>query len=658
MISWSSAQIKDPVKWKTTVQTIDQETFDLILTGTIEPHWHVYSQFTPEGGSLPAELTWTPTTESIKYIGKTKESPYIKKHNVDFDVDEYFFENKVVFTQRIKRLQPSITEIKVKIDYQACKESCTNLKKTFVFKLPVASTEMAAQAVTNVDTVAATTLEAEKQVAQPKEQTVVSKSTELSSEKEASSSKGLWALFWWSFLGGFTALLTPCVFPMIPMTVSYFTKRNEKRAQGIQQALWYGLSIIILYVLLGWAVTAIFGADALNALSTNPWFNLIFFVILIVFACSFLGAFELVLPYSWSNKIDQKAEKGGVIGILFMALALAIVSFSCTGPIVGTLLVEAASMGGISPLVGMLGFSTALALPFMLFALFPGWLASLPQSGGWLNTVKVSLGFLELALAFKFLSTADLVLQLHLVEREVFLALWIAIFGAWTLYLFGKIKTAHDSQVMHLSVGRLLLAMLVLSFTIYLIPGLFGAPLKLISGFPPPDHYSESSGFLGKATSSAAELPEGAEKGPLGLTVFTDYTQGMSYAKKVHKPALIDFTGYGCQNCRRMESNVWSLPEIKQILANEVIVISLYVDNKKPLPADKQYVSKVTGNTIETVGDQWTEMIITRYKANSQPYYVLLDEQEKTLTSQSISVASGGEFQHWLDQGIQAFKRK
>jgi thiol:disulfide interchange protein DsbD len=382
---------------------------------------------------------------------------------------------------------------------------------------------------------------------------------------------------------------------------------------------------------------------------------------LVVFATSFLGAFEIMLPNSWANKVDSQADRGGIIGILFMALALAIVSFSCTGPIVGTLLVEAASKGGIAPVIGMFGFSLALALPFMLFAMFPGWLHSLPKSGGWLNTVKVILGFLELALAFKFLSNADLVLQLHLLEREVFLSIWIAIFGTLSLYLFGKITMPHDSPMTHISVGKLSLGLLVLTFTIYLIPGLWGAPLKLINAFPPPMEYSESPlGFGGSGNNtSTAVLPDGAKLGPHQIVVFNDYEKGMAYAKTVNKPVMLDFTGFACVNCRKMENNVWSDERVLSILKNDVVLISLYVDDKRDLPKNEQFISKTTGSEIETIGDKWTDFMISKYKTNTQPLYVLTDLNGNNLNeiTPTISYTSVVEYESWLKAGISKFKK-
>ncbi|MCL6221009.1 protein-disulfide reductase DsbD family protein, partial [Zunongwangia pacifica] len=448
---------------------------------------------------------------------------------------------------------------------------------------------------------------------------------DLSQEKEPESSRDLFTIFILSFLGGFAALLTPCVFPMIPMTVSFFTKQSKTRARGIKNALFYGLFIMVIYVVLGSVVVVLFGADSLNALSTNVVFNLVFFALLVFFACSFLGAFELVLPSSWATRIDSQADRGGLIGIFFMALALAIVSFSCTGPIVGTLLVESASKGGIAPIVGMLGFSLAIALPFALFAAFPGWLNSLPKSGGWLNTVKVVLGFLELAFAFKFLSNADLVLQLHLLERETFLAIWIAVFGALALYLLGKITLPHDSPLPHISVGRLGLGLFVLAFVVYLIPGLWGAPLQWISGFPPPSQYSESPYGVGNSkggNTTLTEIPPHTELGPLDIVTFKEYEQGMAYAKSEGKPVLLDFTGYACVNCRKMEERVWPDPQILQILKEDVVLISLYVDDKRELPEEEQYTSETTGKEITTIGNKWSDFQIREYKANAQPYYV------------------------------------
>ncbi len=647
-----NAQIVKPIKWSTKVEKLSDSEFNLVMEGKIDEGWHVYSQFTPADGPLPAEFEFKESKGNYELVGKVKESPYKKAFNDVFEVDEYFFEKNVIFTQKVKILNPKLTSIKAKIDYQVCKQACINDNMSFTFQLPNNGQvpEETATNIAEIDTASSSQFTV-SETTKPETKTVVEA---LKKEDE----KGLWTIFFLAFLGGLAALLTPCVFPMIPMTVSFFTKQSKNPAQGKRNAILYGISIIAIYVVLGLAITGIFGADALNALSTNPWFNVFFFLLLVVFAVSFLGAFEIMLPNSWANKVDRQADRGGVIGILFMALALAIVSFSCTGPIVGTLLVESASKGGIAPIIGMLGFSTALALPFMLFAMFPSWMHALPKSGGWLNTVKVSLGFLELALAFKFLSNADLVLQLHLLERELFLAIWIAIFGAWALYLLGKITTPHDSPLTYISVGRLSLGLLVLAFTIYMIPGLFGAPLKLISAFPPPQTYSESpTGFFGNsATSYKDGLPNGAEIGPHGLTVFTDYETGLAYAKIVNKPVMLDFTGYACVNCRKMENNVWSDEKVLNVLKNEVVLISLYVDDKRELPKREQTVSKETGNEIKTIGDKWTEFIITKYKTNTQPFYVLIDLKEEKLNTPISYTPNIDDYLAWLKDGISKFK--
>jgi thiol:disulfide interchange protein DsbD len=592
LVSFASiqAQVMNPAKWQTKIEKKSDTEFIITWDGIVEDDWHMYSQYTAEGGPLPTEFVYNNIDGNYELIGDAKESETKTVYNDVFEVDETYFVGPVKLVQEIKLINPDTPNIQVEMEYQVCKDVCISQSNLFVYDLKT----LASKEVKNFE---------EASIDQSETKDIV-KDEKLADENVKTAPKtedrSVWGIFIWSFLGGFAALLTPCVFPMIPMTVSFFTKQSKTKAKGIRNAITYGLSIIVIYVVLGLIVTKIFGADALNALSTNVWFNVIFFGILIVFAASFLGAFEIMLPNSWANKVDRQADRGGLIGIFFMALALAIVSFSCTGPIVGTLLVEAAAKGGTAPLIGMLGFSLALALPFMLFAMFPGWLNSMPRSGGWMNTVKVSLGFLELALAFKFLSNADLVLQKHWLEREVFLAIWIAVFGAWAIYLFGKIQLPHDSKLERISVGRLFMALLVSTFTIYMIPGLWGAPLKLISGFPPPMTYSESpygvggKGGNGLATDFSA-LPEGAKLGAHDLIAFTDYQKGLEYAKSVNKPILLDFTGFACVNCRKMEDYVWSDPSILTMLKNDVVLISLYVDDKKELLENEQYISETTG---------------------------------------------------------------
>jgi thiol:disulfide interchange protein DsbD len=536
-----TAQIVEPVKWTSSVVKVSDTEVDLIISASIENNWHLYSQFTPEGGALPLVFTFKNQKRNYQLIGKTKEGKYKKSFNEIFEIEEYYFQTSAKFTQRIKILNSKLKTISLLAVGQACIDGkCVQTEGNLVFNLPdtkatEANSDLALDSVSKpTDSVATTETDTTKQTVAP-----VKNSNNATPNKEE---KSLWTIFFLAFLGGFAALLMPCIFPMIPMTVSFFTKQSKTKAEGIRNAIIYGLAIIAIYVLLGSLITGIFGAEALNELSTSVTFNLIFFALLVIFALSFLGAFEIVLPSSWATKIDSKADKGGIVGIFFMALALAVVSFSCTGPIVGTLLVESASKGGLAPIIGMLGFSIAIALPFMLFAMFPGWLNSMPKSGGWLNTVKVSLGFLELAFAFKFLSNADLVLQKHWLERELFIAIWIAIFAAWALYLFGKYMLPHDyEKADRIGVGRLMMAIIVSTFTFYMIPGLWGAPLKILSGLTPPMTYAESASGFGNDSSSSTELPEHAHLGPHGIIAFEDYEYGLAYAKQVGKPVLLDF---------------------------------------------------------------------------------------------------------------------
>ena len=683
-LSTVQSQILDPVKWSTSVKKISETEYDLISKATIEGGWHLYSQVVPEGGPLPTVFTFE-ENNAYKTIGKVKEGKGVTELDPVFDMIITFFSNTATFTQRVQLTGDKGTTVKGEVEFMVCDDTrCLPPNYVdLVFKIPdpKKDSDSAIAAVDTDDSKSDDVKEEEKNVEEIVPSTtdflenVTTTDTIQGAAKTSDSSKaaveqtkkqeskGLWTIFVVAFLFGFTALLTPCVFPMIPMTVSFFTKQSKSRAAGIKNAIIYGIAIIVIYVFLGAIVTWFFGADALNALSTNVWFNFFFFILLVIFALSFLGAFEIMLPNSWANKVDRQADRGGIIGIFFMALALAIVSFSCTGPIIGTLLVEAASKGGIAPFVGMFGFSLALAMPFALFAAFPGWMNSLPKSGGWLNTVKVFLGFLELALAFKFLSNADLVLQLHWLEREVFLAIWIAVFGALTLYLFGKFQLPHDSPIDKLSVGRLSIGLIVAAFTIYLIPGLWGAPLKLISGFPPPMQYSESPygvGYtkLGSGGSAAtAEFPEGAHLGPHDILAFHDYETGLAYAKKVGKPVLVDFTGHACVNCRKMEERVWSEPKILKLLNNDVVLISLYVDDKRPLPEGEKYISEISGKELKYIGQKWSEFQILRYKANAQPFYVLMDHNEENLIDPVGYTPDIEEYYDWLQNGVGAFDK-
>ncbi len=640
--AFGGGQKYDPVKWSGAIEKVSDTAYILHYDAVIEKDWHIYSQFTPEGGPIPFQFEFLPENgATYTPKGKAVESPTHRAYSDIFEVDEVFWKDTGRLSQQVILKDINTSLVKSIINYQVCKEVCIT-QEFYVIH------DFAREKVT--------VFEAYKDFESYKGVTKSKKATPISGDEIP---KGLWSIFFLSFLGGLAALFTPCVFPMIPMTVGFFTKQSKTKSAGVRNALIYGISIILIYVVLGLAVTAVFGADALNALSTSVAFNLIFFILLVIFAISFLGAFEIVLPNSWANKVDRQADRGGIIGIFFMALALAIVSFSCTGPIVGTTLVQAASKGGLAPAIGMLGFSSAIAIPFALFAMFPGWMNSLPKSGGWLNSVKVVLGFLELGLAFKFLSNADLVLQAHILEREVFIAIIIAVLIGLTLYLFGKLKLPHDSEIQHISVGRLLLGLVSLSFVIYMIPGLWGAPLKLISGFPPPMNYSESPYGVGSTkgglASDEAMIPDYSELGPHDILAFTDYEAGLAYAKEQNKPVLIDFTGYACINCRRMEERVWSDPKILNLLKNDIVLISLYADSKKELPKSGQHISETTGKRIKTIGNKWSDFQIKRYQVNAQPYYVLMDHDESNLNTPVGYTPDIEEYEAWLKEGITRF---
>ncbi len=654
----NSNEIKNPLVWEGKIKKTNDTDYEISVTGFIDDNWHVYSQHTPEDlesglGPIPLFMDFKKLDKNYLLDGPLEESETHREFSETWGFDEIFFSELAILTQKVKLINPDVKVIKSILYYQVCIDVCLNEERYIVFDLAANKVEF----IDNYD-------DWDAYMSKEKGKTQVEEAKKDDNSK-SSESDGLWGIFFLAFFAGFAALLTPCVFPMIPLTVSFFTKQSKTRALGIRNAIIYGLAIIIIYVVLGLAVSVIFGADALNELSTDPWFNTIFFILLVVFAVSFLGAFEIVLPNSWANKVDSQSDRGGVVGILFMALALAIVSFSCTGPLVGSALVAAATTGNyFAPIISMFGFSLAIALPFALFAAFPGWMNSLPKSGGWLNTVKVFLGFLELALAFKFLSMADLAWDLHYIERETFISIWIAVFGVLAFYLFGKIKLPHDSPLNHISVGRLLLGLVTLSFVIYLIPGLWGAPLKLISGFPPPMDYSESPYGVGYkklgsgSASSANSLPEGAHlMKPYDIVSFHDYEKGLAYAKKENKTVLIDFTGINCVNCRKMEENVWTDDQILPILKHEIVLISLYVDDKDELPEEEQYTSKTTGKRITSIGNKWSDFQIIKYKANAQPYYVLMDLNENNLINPIGYTPDVDEYKQWLQTGIGAFKK-
>ena len=650
MAQFTQAQVLEPVKWTPKVEQLSETTYNLVFEAEIEDHWHLYSQKYIEGGNQPTEFIFDSIakTKDFKLIGKTKESKAITAFDKVFELNLSYFENTATFTQKIEVLNKDLKNINVEIGFQACDD------KSCIYQFPVLDFDLSK---------AVKVSESERKETKEDDESEVVRGTDNGNSKD----KGLWATFFIAFILGFGVLLTPCVFPMIPMTVSFFTKQSKNRATGIKNAFLYGFFIIVIYTGLGTIVSAVFGSNAMYEFSTGVVFNAIMFIVLVAFAFSFMGAFEIMLPNSFMNKVDSQSNRGGIIGIFFMALALAVVSFSCTFPIAGTALLDAATKGGIAPIISMLGFSTAIAIPFVLFAIFPGWLNGLPKSGGWLNTVKVVLGFLELAFAFKFLSMIDLVLEWHFLEREVFIAIWVAIFGTLGLYLLGKIKLPHDSSLNHISVGRLSLAIIAIAFTFYMIPGLWGAPLKLISGFPPPMSTNAESpygvGFMKKQqgiplskTGQTQSLPEHAHYGPNDLIAFHDYEQGMAYAKKVGKPVMLDFTGITCVNCRKMEEQVWVDNKVFNSLNNDVVIISLYVDDRKKLPKEEQYESELTGNTIKTYGQKWLEYQQKRYNTNAQPLYVIQDLEGKDLNNPVGYMPDANEYHAWIQKGVSGFK--
>lgn len=654
-----NSQIINPVKWTSKVEKISETEFNLIVSGKIDDSWHVYSQFTPDGGSLPMELKFVDQKGNYELIGKATESAYKKAFNEVFEVEEYFFEKAVTITQKVKITNIKTDKIKLVLDYQVCKESCINDKKTFTFNIPVSQVSKNILPISAIDTpkiskIVPVIIDSNKKKESSNQENKISESTK-------SENKSIWSYFLLSLIGGLLATITPCVFPMIPMTVSFFLKQSSNKVKGKFNALFYGFCIIAICVLftLPFHLMEGISKDIFSDISTNVYLNFFFFVIFATFAVSFFGAFEITMPSKLSNKVDNASNSGGFIGIFFMALTLIIVSFSCIGPALGFVFgTTLNSDGGAFILtIAMLGFGLGLALPFMLFALAPSLLSNLPKSGGWLNTVKVVFGFVELALAFKFLSNFDIGLDLQILIREIFIACWIAIFGGLAFYLFGKITLPHDSPLTSISVGRLLLAIITLSFTIYMIPGLWGAPLKLISAFTPPISYSEApQGFGNSSRNTTLEkLPEGAFYGPNNIISFEDYSVGYAYAKMVNKPILLDFTGKQCQNCRLMESNVWSDPEILKILKNEVVLISLYCDDKKELPISEQFISNETNEKVVTIGEKWSEFQRIQFGTNARPYYVLIGIDKQKLNEPVAYTPNIQEYKTWLKAGISKF---
>ncbi|MEY4651322.1 MAG: hypothetical protein RJA06_1395 [Bacteroidota bacterium] len=666
------AQILQPVSWTTSVRSLDGGKLELVASAKIDAGWHVYSQFIGSDGPIPTAFK-LPESKDLKTEGPVREPKPIKEFDKNFGMELAYFAKKADFVIAAQRISPKAFTYTAEVEFMVCDdERClppdyVNL----VFKVPAAPAAGAtasptdADASTGTDPAAKTpTTEAPADEATPAEEPAAEAGdvpVNPETPAEAPEALNLWALFGAGMLGGFFALIMPCIFPMIPLTVSFFLKQSKSKADGVRKALIYGLSINVIYVALGLLVTVVFGSDALNAMATNPWFNLAFFALFVVFAISFFGAFEITLPSSWVNKADDQSQRGGLLGIFFMAFTLALVSFSCTGPLIGQLLVATAVSGELlGPAMGMFGFSFALSLPFVLFAAFPGWLKGLPKSGGWLNTVKVTLGFLELAFALKFLSTADMVWQQHWLERELFLALWVAIAFATALYLFGVFRMPHDDEPKGgLGVGRMLTGLLFLVAGFYLLPGIWGAPVKLVAGFPPPAFYAENPNGMGSGSAPAADakLSEDAHC-PLNLPCFNDLEEARAYALEAGKPLLLDFTGWGCVNCRKMEEEVWSRPEVRRRLAEDVVLVSLYVDERTELPAAEVRVSETTGKTIKTIGQKWGDLQAQYFNANAQPYYVLMDpavEAPNALNGHTAYDPDPAVFLNWLDAGLKIY---
>lgn len=661
--------------------TVEQNKTEAYIVANVKVRelWHINASVLPQGSfGLPTTFNLN-SSKNFEVVGGIIEPKPIEKYDELADENLAYHEGSFKMKRKIKVLSNEDFKISGEFNFQTCNAVKCLPDYTYEFTITVKGVQVEKKETTPKKAMLPTTdlnnkkSNSNDKLAKNNDETTNKAEIQSTTEKteqatidkvktteDIVSKSSIWTIFWLSFASGLLALLTPCVFPMIPMTVSYFTKNSKSKAQGVRNASIYGISIILIYVLFGALVMATGKASKLNEMSTNPWFNIGFFVLLVVFAVSFMGAFEIRMPSSWINKADAKADKGGLIGIFFMALVLALVSFSCTGPIVGPLLVEAASNGGIAPIVGMFAFGLALALPFALFAAFPGWLNSMPQSGGWLNTVKVFLGVLELALAFKFLSNADLAWQSHWLEREVFLAIWIAIFGFLAMYLFGKITLPHDSKVERIGVGRAILGIFTLSFVIYMIPGLWGADLKIISAFPPPKHYSESPLGVGRVGGNAEIKagPEGTHLGPQNIYVFDDLEKAQAHAKKINKPLFIDFTGHNCVNCRKMEQSVWGEPGVIEILRDEVVVVSLHVDERTKLPKEEQIsVTYPNGKIVklETVGDKWTAKQVIDYRTTSQPYYVMKTPDGEDINIGSASYQTHNEpsvFKSWLEKGL------
>ena len=650
---FAKAQIVNPVSWKFESKKISETEYELVFNATIENGWHLYSEKLPEGGPIATTVNFD-NEEGFELVDKFhSEGDPIKVFDNSFNMELEYFGNKATFVQKIKLNSTDPVEVKGTLEYMSCNdETCTPpTESDFTFSF-----------------------NNKKHDGTVNEGAII-----INDDLKGDANRSLFIFFLFSFLAGLAAILTPCVFPMIPMTVSFFMHSSESKARARLNAIIYGISIIAIYTIIGTLVAVIFGPDAANWLSTHWIPNLIFFIIFVIFAFSFFGMFEIVLPSWLVNKADKGADKGGLLGSFFMALTLVLVSFSCTGPIVGAILVQSAGGAVLKPIVGMFGFALAFALPFTVFALFPQWLSNLPKSGGWLNSVKVVLGFVELALGLKFLSIADQTYHWGILDREVYIAIWIVIFTLMGFYLLGKIKFAHDSEVKHVSVPRLMLSILVFSFVVYLIPGMFGAPLKAISGYMPPmsthdfnlhkiireevDLVTKDKGafsFMNEDKTEGCEEPKFADllHLPHGLEGYFDYEQGLACARAQNKPLFIDFTGHGCVNCREMEANVWSDARVLDRLKNDFVIVALYVDDKTKLPESEWITSTYDSKVKKTIGKKYADFQITRYGVNAQPYYVLLDNEEQMLVQPKARDLNPDHFVDFLDEALEKFHKK
>ena len=658
------AQIQDPVKFNSELKILAADEAEVVFTAAIDKGWHVYSTDLGDGGPISATFN-VEKISGAEVVGKLKPvCKEISTFDKLFEMKVRYFENTAQFVQKLK-LTGGAYQIEGYLEYGACNdENClppTQVPFKFSGKAEGAAKEAAAAAAetkaeeqpAKQETVSGTAPVAAIGGADgPTEIKVADKVdlwkqviSELNSFVETTSQEDMsWIyIFITGFAGGLLALFTPCVWPIIPMTVSFFLKRSKDKKKGIRDAWTYGASIVVIYVTLGLAITLIFGASALNALSTNAVFNILFCLMLVVFAASFFGAFEITLPSKWSTAVDSKAEAtSGLLSIFLMAFTLSLVSFSCTGPIIGFLLVQVSTTGSVvAPAIGMLGFAIALALPFTLFALFPSWLKSMPKSGGWMNIIKVTLGFLELAFALKFLSVADLAYGWRILDRETFLALWIVLFALLGFYLLGKIKFPHDDDDSKVSVPRFFMALASLAFAVYMVPGLWGAPLKAVSAFAPPMQTQDFNLYNNEVHAK-----------------FDDYDLGMEYARQHGKPVMLDFTGYGCVNCRKMELAVWTNPKVSDIINNDYVLITLYVDNKTPLPSPVKIVENGTERTLRTVGDKWSYLQRVKFGANAQPFYVLIDNEGKPLNKSYSYDEDIPKYIEFLQTGLENYKKE